>query len=101
MTMLLLSGSVASRLGYGGIALPARFLSDGKKKIVRRYIRAKGFYSYDAADETDDPVKRWIGREVKRFLAEAHEHVPFLLCMANAPPDLVDTVCNAVGIDGV
>ena len=31
---------------------------------------------------------RWIGREVKRFLAEAHIHVPFLLRVVAAPPDM-------------
>ena len=32
---------------------------------------------------------RWIGREVKRFLAEADVHVPFLLRVAAAPPDMM------------
>ena len=54
-------------------------LPESKKKLVSQYIAAAGFYSYDAADESDDPVKRWIGREVKRFLHEADQHIPFLL----------------------
>ena len=57
-------------------------LPDSKKALVSRYLKAAGFYSYDAADESDDPVKRWIGREVKRFLHEADQHpffaAPFL-----------------------
>ena len=36
-------------------------------------------------------MKRWIGREVKRFLEEAHVHLPFLLQLAAAPPE----VCEA------
>ena len=28
--------------------------------------------------EDEDPVKRWIGREVKRFIEEAHIHLPVL-----------------------
>lgn len=76
-------------------------LPDRKKKMVRRYIVACGFYSYNAADETEDPVQRWIGREVKRFIEEAHTHLPFLLRMAAAPPDLIEEVCNTVNRDGV
>ena len=67
---------------------------------MREYVRNAGFYSYNAADETEDPVTRWIGREVKRFLSEAHTHLPFLLRHANAPPDLVETVCNTVNDAG-
>ena len=67
---------------------------------MREYVRKCGYYSYNAADETEDPVKRWIGREVKRFLSEAHIHLPFLLRHANAPPDLVETVCNTVDDSG-
>lgn len=46
-------------------------LPDSKKKLVSRYLKEAGFYSYDAASDTDHPVARWIGREVKRFLHEA------------------------------
>jgi len=49
---------------------------------ILKYLREMGFYSYDAADEGDDPVKRWIGREVKRFLHEADIHLPYLLRLA-------------------
>ena len=52
-------------------------------------MQQHGFYSYDAASVDEDPVKRWIGREVKRFLAEAHIHLPFLLRVAHAPVELV------------
>ena len=63
-------------------------LPESKKKLVRNYLKAAGFYSYDAAaDDGENPVMRWIGREVKRFLAEAHIHLPFLLRIAAAPPD--------------
>ena len=58
-----------------------------KQKIVSRYLRDAGFYSYDAADESDDPVKRWIGREIKRFLHEADHHLPFLLGLASSQID--------------
>ena len=68
---------------------------------MREYVRNQGFYSYNAADETEDPVKRWIGREVKRFLRESHTLLPFLLRHANAPPDLVETVCNTVNAEGI
>eukprot|EP00965_Chrysotila_dentata_P180459 5956783-Pleurochrysis_carterae.AAC.1 len=60
-----------------------------KKKLVQDYLRNAGLYSYDAASALkEDPVKRWIGREVKRFLQEAHLHLPFLLRVAAAPPDM-------------
>ena len=75
-------------------------VADSKKKLVRKYIVSKNFYSYNAADENEDPCKRWIGREVKRFLQEAHIHLPFLLRMANAPADLVNEVANATTSDG-
>ena len=42
-------------------------LPESKRKTVSEYLSAAGFYSYDAADDSDDPVKRWIGREVKRL----------------------------------
>ena len=61
---------------------------------------SQGFYSYNAADETEDPVQRWIGREVKRFLSEAHQHLPFLLRTAHAPPDLVNELANATSEAG-
>ena len=55
------------------------------------------FYSYNAESLEDDPVKSWIGREVKRFLAEAHIHLPFLLQLASAPIDVVDCVAEDEG----
>lgn len=62
-------------------------LPTSKKKIVSQYLKAAGFYSYDAADDADDPVKRWIGREVKRFLHEADMHLPFLLRLSSGETD--------------
>lgn len=50
--------------------------------IEAKYLRDAGFYSYDANGYTDDPVQRWIGREVKRFLHETDHHLPFLLDLA-------------------
>ena len=64
-------------------------LPDSKKKIVRDYMKSARYYSYDAASVDEDPTKRWIGREVKRFLTEAHVYLPFLLQLAAAPIDLV------------
>ena len=72
-----------------------------KKKLIRNYLKAAGFYSYDAtAADEENPVMRWIGREVKHFLAEAHVHVPFLLRVASAPADMdadMATMMNAAG----
>ena len=65
--------------------------------MVKKYLKAAAFYSYDAAAEDENPVMRWIGREVKRFLIEAHTHVPFLLRVAAAPPDLVEEVGDVNG----
>ncbi|KAL1526456.1 hypothetical protein AB1Y20_015167 [Prymnesium parvum] len=65
-------------------------LPDSKKKLVRDYVKAAGFYSYDAAEDTDDPVARWIGREVKRFLHEADVHLPFLLSLSSTETDAGD-----------
>ena len=70
---------------------PPPSCADGQKKLVRDYLKKAAFYSYDAAADDEDPVKRWIGREVKRFLEEAHVHLPFLLQLAAAPPE----VCEA------
>ena len=43
---------------------------------------------YDAAvADEESPVQRWIGREVKRFLEQAHEHIPFLLRVVQAPAE--------------
>lgn len=55
---------------------------------MSEYIKEAGFYSYDAADDTDDPVRRWIGREVKRFLHEADIHLPFLRALSSAKTDV-------------
>uniref|UniRef100_A0A7S0L6P5 Uncharacterized protein n=1 Tax=Coccolithus braarudii TaxID=221442 RepID=A0A7S0L6P5_9EUKA len=75
-------------------------LPDSKKKLVRDYVKAANFYSYDAASDEEDPVKRWIGREVKRFLEEAHVHLPFLLKLAAAPADVVEEIGECVNADG-
>jgi hypothetical protein len=45
-------------------------------------------------------VKHWIGREVKRFIKEAHLHVPFLLQLAAAPADCVPEMAAFAGADG-
>ena len=63
-------------------------LSESKKKIIQRYLKEAGYYSYDACSEDEDPVSHWIGREVKRFLTEAWRHLGFLLQVAAAPPDM-------------
>ena len=73
------------------------FAADSKKKIVRDYLAAAGFYSYNAAADDEDPVTRWIGREAKRFLAEAHKHLPFLLQLAAAPAEVCSMTAEAAG----
>jgi hypothetical protein len=75
-------------------------LPASQKLKVANYLRDAGFYSYDAADEGDDPVKRWIGREVKRFLHEADEHLPFLLLLASGQVDLSEGAADSVNADG-
>ena len=75
-------------------------LPQSQKKLVAEYVKAAGFYSYDAADEGDDPVKRWIGREVKRFIHEADLHLPFLLRLSSGCIDVCDETAahtNAAG----
>eukprot|EP00966_Prymnesium_polylepis_P110222 2550420-Prymnesium_polylepis.1 len=67
-------------------------LPASSKKVVAKYLKAAGFYSYDASSIDEDPTAHWIGREVKRFLDEADKHVPFLLQVASAPAD----VCEAM-----
>ena len=62
---------------------------------MRNYLKEKGFYSYDAAADDGDPVSRWIGREVKRFLVEAHVHLPILLQMTSAPPEVCAEAASA------
>ena len=70
--------------------------AESKKKHVKAYLKAAGFYSYDAAAVDENPVMRWIGREVKRFLAHAHEHVPLLLRVTAAPPDMDSDIAAAM-----
>ena len=65
-------------------------LPPSNKKLVSNYLKAAGFYSYDAASVDEDPTAHWIGREVKRFLDEAATHVPFLLNVAAAPADVCE-----------
>ena len=69
--------------------------AENTKKLARYYLKSKGFYSYDAAAVDEDPVSRWIGREVKRFLSEAHIHLPVLLQMAAAPPEVCAEAASA------
>ena len=64
--------------------------ADSCKPLVKAYLKKQSFYSYDAAAEDESPVMRWIGREVKRFLDESHIHLPFLLRVAAAPPDMIE-----------
>ena len=65
---------------------------------MRNYLRVSGFYSYDAAAaDEENPVMRWIGREVKRFLAEADIHLPFLLRVAAAPAEMDAEMAAMVG----
>ena len=69
--------------------------------LVRDYLRNAGFYSYDALeDDAEDPCKRWIGREVKRFLQKAADHLPFLLRLAAAPADCVPEMSACANADG-
>lgn len=75
-------------------------MPNSKKFIVREYCKRQGFYSYDAASVDEDPTKHWIGREAKRFIAEAHLHVPFLLQLAAAPADCVPEMAAFAGVDG-
>ena len=56
---------------------------------MRDFCKAAGFYSYDASSDDEDPVKHWIGREVKRFIEKAEEMVPFLLQIASAPAECI------------
>ena len=58
--------------------------------MVAEYLIEHGYYSYNALSIDEDPVKQWIGREVKRFLSEAHMHIPFLLRLASAPVECHD-----------
>ena len=71
-----------------------------EKKLVSRYLKAASFYSYDAADESDDPTKRWIGREVKRFLHEAPLYLPFLLRLSSGMIDVTDDTLERLNSDG-
>ena len=75
-------------------------LPDSKKMMVREYLKERGFYSYDAASDTEDPVKHWIGREVKRFIDEGHMHLPFLLQLAAAPADCCPEMEACANADG-
>ena len=75
-------------------------LPTSKKKLVRAYIEKAGFYSYNAASTDEDPVAHWIRREVKKFLVEAHIHLPFLLRLASAPPDIIPEFAASLNVEG-
>ena len=75
-------------------------LPESKRKTVSKYLAAARFYSYDAADDSDDPVKRWIGREVKRFLHEADQHLLFLLSLSSGEIDVCEETAAATNADG-
>ena len=64
-------------------------LPSKKKEMVRDFCKNAGFYSYDAASEDEDPCKRWIGREVKRFIEQAESMLPFLLQIAALPAEIM------------
>ena len=70
------------------------------QKRVAKYLSESGFYSYKADDESEDPVKRWIGREVKRFLHEADVHLPFLLRLASGAIDACAETLESTNSDG-
>ena len=75
-------------------------LPQSKKILVRNFCKDAGFYSYDAASEDEDPVKHWIGREVKRFIEKAEHMVPFLLQIAAAPADCIPDMAAMTNEDG-
>jgi hypothetical protein len=75
-------------------------LQESSKKMISNYLKAAGFYSYDAASLDEDPTAHWIGREVKRFLDEAEKHVPFLLQIAAAPADVCDAIAKHANSKG-
>ena len=75
-------------------------LPESKKKLIAKYIADVGFYSYDAASLDDDPCSHWIGREVKRFIKEAHLHLPFILQIAAAPAEVVAEMAACANADG-
>ena len=75
-------------------------LPESKKKLVAAYTKKAGFYSYDATSIDEDPVSHWIGREVKRFIMEAYIHLPFLLRIAAAPPDLIPELAASLNVAG-
>ena len=75
-------------------------LPESKKKLISKYLKDMHFYSYDAASLDDDPVSHWIGREVKRFIDEAHLHLPFLLQIAAAPADCVAAMAACANAEG-
>ena len=81
--------------------LAADSLPDSKKELVAAYCKAQHFYSYDAKlDNKEDPTAKWIGREVKRFLAEADVHLPFLLRIAAAPADCIPDIADCANTAG-
>ena len=80
--------------------LPTLCPPDTTKKFVKKYLKAQHFYSYDAASPDEDPVKRWIGREVKRFIEEADIHLPVLLRVASAPADVVEGLADLMNDEG-
>jgi hypothetical protein len=74
-------------------------LPQAKKIMVRDFCKKAGFYSYDAASEDEDPCKHWIGREVKRFIEQAENMLPFLLQIAALPAEMMADMAAATNSD--
>ena len=60
-----------------------RCCPDKNKVIARNYLKKAGFYSYDAAADDEDPVKRWIGRDGGAAMAAPIRHNTHTLRSAN------------------
>ena len=73
--------------------------ADAVKPKVEHYLHSKGFPVKvdDSKDGKGDPpaISSWIGRDVKKFLNEAHLHLPALLWFANVPDDDLFEMENA------
>ena len=68
---------------------------------VRTHAHVHTTGRYDAASpDEEDPTSHWIGREVKRFIAEADKHIPFLLQVAASPIECIPETSAFVNAAG-
>eukprot|EP00965_Chrysotila_dentata_P190212 6173739-Pleurochrysis_carterae.AAC.3 len=80
--------TTSSKYNQRPMLLLAAYADSKRKLVMAAYTKAAHFYSYAAAEDKNPRIMRWIGRDIKRLINAASKHLPLILCVAAAPPDL-------------